>query len=85
MILQSAFTNFGNFKFCKLAEEAGLDGQLPMGRHQEGNPVAIRTRVTMVGSNGLVVMGDDSCLKGRGFESRRRILEGHLYIFHNYF
>ena len=23
-------------------------------------------------------MGDDSCLKGRGFESRHRILDGHL-------
>ena len=33
------------------------------------------------GSPGLVVMGDNSCLKGRGFESRRRILDGHLDIF----
>ena len=30
------------------------------------------------GRPGLVVMGDDSCLKGRGFESRRRIPDGHL-------
>ena len=30
---------------------------------------------------GLVVMGDDSCLKGCGFESRRNILNGHLDIF----
>ena len=36
----------------------------------------------MGGSPGLVVMGDDSCLKGRGFESRRRILDEHLDIFH---
>ena len=25
-----------------------------------------------------MVMGDDSCLKGRGFESRHRILDGHF-------
>ena len=30
------------------------------------------------GSPGLVVMGRDSCSKGRGFESRHRILDGHL-------
>ena len=35
----------------------------------------------MGGSPDLVVMGDDSCLKGCGFESRCRILEGHLDIF----
>ena len=29
-----------------------------------------------------MVMGDDSCLKGHGFESRRCILDGHLDIFH---
>ena len=28
---------------------------------------------------GLVVMGDDSCLKGRGFESWRHILDGHFF------
>ena len=30
------------------------------------------------GSPGLVVMGDDSCLKGCGFKSRHRILDGHF-------
>ena len=30
--------------------------------------------------SGLVVMGDDSCSKGCGFESWRRILDGHLDI-----
>ena len=29
-------------------------------------------------SPGLVVMGDSSCLKGRGFESRDCILDGHF-------
>ena len=29
-------------------------------------------------SPGLVVMGGDSCSKGRGFESQRRILDGHF-------
>ena len=33
------------------------------------------------GSPGLVVMGGDSRLKGRGFESWHRILDGHD-IFH---
>ena len=31
------------------------------------------------GSPGLVVMGGDSRSKGRGFESRRRILDGHFF------
>ena len=30
------------------------------------------------GSPGLVVMGGDSCSKGRGFESRYCILDGHF-------
>ena len=30
------------------------------------------------GSPGLVVKGGDSCSKGRGFESRLRILDGHF-------
>ena len=29
-----------------------------------------------------MVMGDFSCLKGRGFKSWRHILDGHLDIFH---
>ena len=34
------------------------------------------------GSPGLVVMGDDSCSKSVGFESRRRVLDGHfLHLF----
>ena len=33
------------------------------------------------GSPGLVVMGEDSCSRGHGFESQRHILDGH-YIFH---
>ena len=33
------------------------------------------------GSPGLVVVGDDSCLRGRGFESRRRKLDGHFLVF----
>ena len=31
------------------------------------------------GSPGLVVMGDDSCLRGCGFENRHRILNGHFF------
>ena len=30
------------------------------------------------GSPGLVVMGGDSCSKGRGFESQHRLLDGHF-------
>ena len=33
------------------------------------------------GSPGLVVMGDDSCSKGCGFESWCRIQDAHLDIF----
>ena len=35
--------------------------------------------VTMGGSPGLVVMCEDSCLKGRGFESQCHILDGHFF------
>ena len=28
-----------------------------------------------------MVMGEDSCSKGRGFESRRRIPDGHFFTF----
>ena len=31
---------------------------------------------------GLVVMGDDSYMKGCGFESQHRILDGQFVIFH---
>ena len=37
--------------------------------------------ITNIASPGLVVMGGDSGSKGRGFESQRRILDGHD-IFH---
>ena len=30
------------------------------------------------GSPGIVVIGDNSCSRGRGFESQRRTLDGHL-------
>ena len=33
------------------------------------------------GSPGLVVMVDDLCLRGCGFESRRCILDGHFFTF----
>ena len=36
-------------------------------------------------ATGLVVMGDNSCSKGRGFKSRRHILDGHLDIFSHLF
>ena len=35
----------------------------------------------MLTSPGLVVMGADSCSKGPGFESRRRILDEHFQIY----
>ena len=37
--------------------------------------------IVLGGSPCLVVMGDDSCLKGRGFESWSYILNGDLDIF----
>ena len=36
----------------------------------------------MVGSPGLMVMGGDSCSKGRGFVSRRLKLDGHNIFSH---
>ena len=33
----------------------------------------------LFGGPGLLVMGVDSCLKGCGFESQRRILDGHFF------
>ena len=33
------------------------------------------------GSPGLVVMGGESCSKGREFESWHHILDGHLFTF----
>ena len=36
----------------------------------------------MVGeSPGLVVMGGDSCSKGREFESQNRVLDGHFVTY----
>ena len=32
-------------------------------------------------SPGLVVMGGDSCSKGREFESRQRTLDGHFFTY----
>ena len=37
----------------------------------------VKTEEVKGGSPGLVVMGVDSRSKGREFESRRRILDGH--------
>ena len=34
------------------------------------------------GDPDLVVMGDESCLRGRGFEFRHHILDGHGIISH---
>ena len=42
---------------------------------RSSNPVISK----ISGNPGLVVMGDDSCSRGRGFESRSRILYVHMY------
>ena len=39
----------------------------------------VKTEEVKGGSPGLVVMGVDSRSKGRGFESQRRILDGHFF------
>ena len=41
--------------------------------------IGLRSKVTLKwgGSPGLVVMGDDSCSRGCGFESHRRMLDRH--------
>ena len=38
-------------------------------------------QVNQGGSPGLMVMGGDSHSKGRGFESRHRILDGHFFTY----
>ena len=43
--------------------------------------LTLQHQQSLAESPGLVVMGDDSCLKGRWFKSRRRILDGND-IFH---
>ena len=40
-----------------------------------------RIKVSRGGSPGLVIIGWDSCCKGREFESRHCILDGHLFTF----
>ena len=40
-----------------------------------------RKQILEGGSPGLVVMGRDSCFKGRGFESWHHILDGHFFTF----
>ena len=44
-----------------------------------GEPKPSVSLFVMADSPGLVVMGDDSCLRGCGFESQRRILDGHFF------
>ena len=39
------------------------------------------TSVLQGGSPGLVVMGGDSCSKGRDFKSRHCILDGHFFTY----
>ena len=39
------------------------------------------TSVLQGGSPGLVVMGGDSCSKGREFESQHHILDGYFFTF----
>ena len=60
---------------CK--RERGL--RYEWGSNETGN-VPIRKGVEMGGSPCLVDMGRDSLSKGRGFESRHRILDGHFFI-----
>ena len=38
-------------------------------------------KMSLLGSPGLVVMGGDSHSKGRGFESRHHILDGHFFTY----
>ena len=49
-------------------------------KHPSTGKVNIFYRV-LGGSPGLVVMGRDSCSKGRGFESQHCILDGHFFTY----
>ena len=42
---------------------------------------AVKQMKILGGSPGLVVMGDNSCLRGCGFKSLRHILDGHGIFF----
>ena len=45
------------------------------------NYLPIKSQIFEGGSSGLVIMGDNSCSKGRGFECQRHLLDGHFDIF----
>ena len=40
--------------------------------------VNLRCKIFIGPAPGLVVIGEESCLRGQGFESWRRILDGHF-------
>ena len=48
---------------------------------KEKNNWEAKKSVPLGGSRGLVVMRDDSCSRGHGFKSWRRVLDGHFFTF----
>ena len=60
----------------------GNDGHVDR-ETQEVEPMCrkdTKQRTRYGGSPGLVVMGDDSCLRGCGFKSQCCILDGYFHI-----
>ena len=52
---------------------------LPICHNRKAVNLYSNFEVQLGGNPGLVVMGDDSCSKGHGFKSQRRILDGHFF------
>ena len=50
-----------------------------MQERQRPRPLMNKNGVERFKKSGLVVMGDDSRSRGRGFESWRHILDGHFF------
>ena len=46
--------------------------------------VKLRPTIVQQRRSGLVVMGGDSCSRGRGFEPQQRILDGHFSLINSY-
>ena len=51
---------------------------IKVGSHCPQSTVLVFKKPTKGRSPGLVVMGGDSCSKGRGFKFQHRILDGHF-------
>ena len=70
-------TSHVNCKVQKVAIKNGIGTYYTMSLHYFLQKMFQVLTFEKGGSPGLVVMGGDLCSEGRGFESQRRILDGH--------